>query len=123
MKILATLLLALLAPLACAAGTGTAKLTWTAPTAYTDGTAIAAGTAITYSIYQGTSASSLVKVKSGITGLGYTIGALDNYSTVYYFAVTASTTTGESAKSATVSKTMPAPPAPKPNPPTGMKAS
>lgn len=52
----------------------TAVLTWTAPTTYSDGTAIPATVAITYNVYQScTSATTLVKVASGVTTLTNTI--------------------------------------------------
>jgi hypothetical protein len=67
----------------------TATLTWTAPTTYTDGTTIPGTVAITYNVYQGNTATTLVKVASGVTTLTNTIttGLVDGQT--YYWAVTA----------------------------------
>jgi hypothetical protein len=82
-----------------------ATLTWGAPTLYSDGTAIPAGVVITYNVYQGTSATALTKVASGVTALtdSITTGLVDG--TTYYFAVTAVAGGLEGAQSNVASKT------------------
>jgi hypothetical protein len=82
----------------------TAVLTWTVPTTNTDGTPIT-GT-ITYTVYQGTSASSLTQVATGITATTDTIstGLVDG--TTYYWAVSVQVGGVSSAQSNVVSKTM-----------------
>ena len=79
-----------------------AVLTWTAPTTNTDGTPIIG--AITYNVYQGLTAASLVQVATGVTALTQTIttGLVDG--TTYYWSVTAVAGGNESARSNVVSK-------------------
>jgi hypothetical protein len=81
---------------------GTAQLTWSAPTANTDGTPIV-GT-LTYKVYHGLSAAALTDVVP-VTGLTYTYGNLA--SGTHYFAVSAVSAAGESAKSSVKSKVVP----------------
>lgn len=102
--------------------TDTVALTWNAPTANTDGSALADLKG--FNIYQGTSATTLVKVASiTLPASSYTTPNLAPGT--YYFAVTAVNAAGlESAQSETVSHelTAPAPPAPKvPGAPTNVK--
>jgi hypothetical protein len=82
----------------------TATLTWTAPTTYSDGTTIPSGVVITYNVYQGTSATTLTQLISGVSALTYSSTGL-NSGTTYFFAVTAVANGLESAKSNTGSKT------------------
>jgi hypothetical protein len=83
------------------------RLSWTAPTQNTDGSSITK--AITYTVYEGTVAKCTTAATAGsLTGLS--VGA-------HSWALTAKTSDGESAKTATVSKTIPAAP---PNPPTNL---
>lgn len=89
------------------AGTGTAQLSWTAPASYTDGSAIPAGTAITYNVYTGLSASSMAKKLSGVSLKSASFTGLDNGATTYFY-VTAVVAGIEGAKSAIVSKAIPA---------------
>lgn len=93
MKILAALVFSLcaLAVSASAQVVPTATLSWVAPTAYTDGTAIPAGTVITYNVYQGTSASTLAQVATGVTALTDVISTGLTVGKTYFFAVTAVT--------------------------------
>jgi hypothetical protein len=83
------LFLALFTTLALAQTPPTATLTWTAVTTYVDGTTIPSTVAVTYNIYQGTSATSLTKVATGVTTLTSSIstGLTDNQT--YFWAVTA----------------------------------
>lgn len=92
---------------ACFARAGTATLEWAAPTSYSDGSAIPAGVAITYNIYQGTSATSLSQVASGVTALtdSITTGLVDGQT--YFWSVTAVANGMEGAQSNVVSKTIP----------------
>lgn len=87
-----------------------ATLAWTAPTQYSDGTAIPSSVVITYNIYQGTSASTLTKVTSGVTTLTSTVTAGLSDGVTYYFAVTAVAGGLEGAQSNVASKTFPAMP-------------
>lgn len=102
MKIRHLIAFALLAALPAYAQTHTAALAWTAPTTNTDGSAIT-GT-ITYNVYQatqtGTTAPTLAKVQSGITGTTLTITAGLTPGTTQCFAVTAVVNAQESAQSA-----------------------
>jgi hypothetical protein len=88
-----------------AAATGSATLTWTAPTTNTNGTPV---TPISgYTIYYGTSASSLTQtvVVSDSTTTSYAITGLA--SGTWYFAVAADATDGtQSAMSNVGSKTI-----------------
>jgi hypothetical protein len=90
----------------------TVGLSWTAPTQNSDGTALTDLKG--YNVYQGTSATSLVKVgsitppTSGST-VGYTTPSLG--AGTYYFSVTAfNSANAESAKSPVVSTTIAPPP-------------
>lgn len=80
-----------------------AVLTWSPPTQFTDGTPITG--AITYNVYQGTSATTLTKVASGVTGSTQTIstGLVDG--ATYFWSVTAVVGGVESAQTGPVSKT------------------
>lgn len=82
----------------------TAAITYTAPTTYSDGTPIPSTVAITYNLYQGTSATTLVKVASGLTALSTTVttGLVDGQT--YFWAVTAVAGGLEGAKSNVASK-------------------
>jgi hypothetical protein len=104
MKFLA-LFLALVTGLALAQTPPTATLTWTAPTTYTDGTTIPTTVALSYNVYQGTSATSLTKVATGVTALTSTIttGLVDG--NTYYWSVTAVANGLEGAQSNVASKT------------------
>jgi hypothetical protein len=87
-----------------AAATGSATLTWTAPTTNTNGTAVTPLSG--YTLYYGTSASSLTQsvVISGSSTTTYTITGLT--AGTWYFAVTADATDGtQSAMSNVGSKT------------------
>lgn len=66
-----------------------AILTWTAPTTYSDGTAIPATVAITYNVYQGLTATTLVKVATGVTGLTNTITTGLSDGVTYFWSITA----------------------------------
>jgi hypothetical protein len=88
MKILA-LVLTLFATLALGQTAPTATLTWTAPTTYSDGTTIPSSVTLTYNIYQGISATSLVKVATGVTAVTSSINTGLADGTTYYWAVTA----------------------------------
>lgn len=66
-----------------------AKITITAPTTYSDGTAIPSTVALTYNLYQGLSATTLVKVASGLTALSNTVTTGLSDGQTYFFAVTA----------------------------------
>jgi len=85
----------------------TATLSWAAPTAYSDGTPIPSTVTITYNVYQGTSASTLVKVASGVTALtdSITTGLSDGLT--YYWTVTAVANSVEGAQSNAVCKSFP----------------
>jgi hypothetical protein len=93
------------APTLATTGTGTFTLTWIAPTQNTDGSPASIAS---YNIFQGTSATSLVKVANVLAPvLKYLTPALPPGT--YWFAFDAvSTTGGESAKTAPVSGTVPA---------------
>lgn len=82
-----------------------ATLTWAAPTTYVDGTAIPSTVTITYNVYQGPSASALVKVASGVTALTDTVTTGLSDGQTYYWAVTAVANSIESAQSNVGSKT------------------
>lgn len=87
------------------AATGpSASITITAPTTYSDGTPIPSTVAITYNLYQGNTAATLVKVASGLTTLTTTVntGLVDGQT--YFWAVTAVAGGLESAKSNVASK-------------------
>jgi hypothetical protein len=81
-----------------------AAITITAPTTYADGTPIPSTVPITYNLYQGTSATTLVKVASGLTTLTTTVttGLVDGQT--YFWAVTAVAGGLEGAKSNVASK-------------------
>jgi hypothetical protein len=83
----------------------TATLTWTNVTTYSDGTTIPSTVTVTYNIYQGPSATALVKVATGVTALtdSITTGLVDGQT--YYFAVTAVAGGLEGAQSNVGSKT------------------
>ena len=66
-----------------------AKITITAPTTYADGTPIPSTVPITYNLYQGLSATTLVKVASGLTALTNTVTTGLSDGQTYFFAVTA----------------------------------
>lgn len=87
-----------------------ATLSWAAPTVYSDGTAIPSTVTITYNVYQGTSATSLTKVATGVTAVtdSITSGLADGVT--YYWAVTAVANSLEGAQSNVVSKSFPAAP-------------
>jgi hypothetical protein len=76
-----------------------ATLTWTAPTTYTDGSSIPSTVVVTYNVYQGPSATTLVKVASGVTTLtsSITTGLISGQT--YFWAVTAVANGLEGAKS------------------------
>lgn len=74
----------------------TIAVSWTAPTNNTNGTPIAG--AITYNLYQGPQAGTLVKVQSGITGTSGVITAGIVPGTVYCFAATAVANGNESVQ-------------------------
>ena len=82
----------------------TATLSWGAVTAYTDGTAIPASCPVTYNVYQGPTASTMVKVASGVTTLtsSITTGLVDG--NTYFFGVTAVACAVEGAQSNAASK-------------------
>lgn len=82
-----------------------ATLTWTNVTTYSDGTTIPSTVAVTYNVYQGTSAATLVKVATGVTAVTDTIstGLSDGQS--YYWAITAVAGGIEGAQSNVGSKT------------------
>lgn len=80
---------------AASSSTGTAAVSWAA-----------VATATSYSVYSGSSATSLTKL-ADTTATSYTATGLAPGT--WYFAVTASNSAGESAQSATVSKTIAAP--------------
>ena len=82
----------------------TATLSWSAPTVYSDGTAIPSTVAITYNVYQGTSATSLTKVATGVTAVtdSITTGLADG--NTYYWSVTAVANGLEGPQSNVVSK-------------------
>lgn len=82
----------------------TATLDWTAITKNTDGTA-AAG--VTYNVYQGPTAASLVKVATGLTALTDAITAGLVPGDTYFFGVTAVENGIESAMSNVVSAIIP----------------
>jgi hypothetical protein len=82
----------------------TATLTWSAPTTYSDGTSIPSTVAVTYNVYQGTSATSLVKVASGVSTLTNTISTGLADGQTYYWAVTAVAGGLEGAQSNVASK-------------------
>jgi hypothetical protein len=105
MKTVLALFFGLFATLAIAQSPPQAILTWTAPTQYTDGTPIPSTVALSYNIYQGTSATSLTKVATGVTALTNTIttGLADG--NTYFFAVTAVANGLEGAQSNVGSKT------------------
>jgi hypothetical protein len=88
MKILGCFL-ALFATLSLAQTAPTAVLSWTAPTTYSDGTTIPSSVALTYNIYQGISATALVKVATGVTALTSSISTGLADGTTYYWSVTA----------------------------------
>lgn len=102
-----------------AASAGTATLTWTAPTQNTDGTPLTdlAG----YKIYYGTSATALTTVGT-ISSPTATTTVIPSLGVgTWYFAMTAFNAAGaESARTATVSKVITAPPPKVPNPPGGL---
>ena len=82
----------------------TATLTWGAVTAYTDGTAIPSTCPVTYNVYQGTSATTLVKVASGVTTLTSSISTGLSDGVTYFWAITASACSVEGAQSNVGSK-------------------
>jgi hypothetical protein len=91
---------------------GQAVLTWTAPTTNTDGSALTDG--LGYKIYYGTTSTNLNQnvLVNGIGTLTYTVANLP--AGTWYFAATTRATSGESAKTGTVSTTivpsLPSPP-------------
>jgi hypothetical protein len=99
---------ALALTLVCAASfaqTGpSATLSWSAPTTYSDGTPIPSTVTITYNVYQGTSATSLVKVASAVTALTSTISTGLADAQTYYWSVTAVAGGLEGAQSNVASK-------------------
>ena len=102
MKILAPLLLLSLFAfhaIAQALPPPTATLTWTAVTQYSDGTTIPSTVTVTYNVYQGTSATSLTKVASGVTALTSSISTGLADGQTYFWAVTAVAGGLESAQS------------------------
>jgi len=92
-----------------AASAPSAILAWSAVTAYSNGSPIPASVAVTYNIYQGTSATSLVKTTTGVTAVTSTITTGLVAGTTYYFAVTASASGLEGAQSNVGSKLIPIP--------------
>lgn len=98
-SILASLAFFASAALAQAIPPPSAILTWTAPTTYSDGTAIPATVAITYNVYQGLTATTLVKVATGVTGLTNTITTGLSDGVTYFWSITAVAGGLESAQS------------------------
>lgn len=86
----------------------TATLSWTAPTAYTNGTAIQAGTVITYSVYQGTSPTTISSspIETAIPATSVTLTAGFSPGATYCWSVTDVIAGYESAKPTPVCKTM-----------------
>lgn len=103
MKILG-LFLALFATLSLAQTAPTATLSWTAITTYTDGTTIPSSCPVTYNIYQGTTATTLTKVASGVTTLTSSISTGLTDGNTYFWAVTGVACTIEGAQSNVGSK-------------------
>ena len=101
----------LVSPLPASATAPTAALAWSAPTTYTDGSAIPSTVAITYNVYQScTSATSLVKVASGITALTDTITSGLAAGTTCWWTVSATANAVEGGQSNVVTKVFPVPP-------------
>lgn len=119
-KVVIAILAALISAAAGAGNTGTAQLSWTAPTTDVDGVTLAPGS-VKYNVYEGLSTTSMVKALTGLTTLAASRTGLQD-GAVYYYYVTAVNTAGESVKSGTVSKTMPAALPSKPNAPTNVSA-
>jgi hypothetical protein len=92
---------------ASAVAAPTATLTWTNVTTYSDGTAIPSSVTVTYNIYQGNSATALVKVATGVTAITSSINTGLSDGQTYYFAVTAVANGVEGAQSNVGSKTFP----------------
>src|ERR1700734_1330650 len=86
-----------------------AALAWSAVTTYSNGTPIPASVAVTYNIYQGTSATSLVKVTTGVTAVSSTITTGLVAGTTYYWSVSAVAAGPEGAQSNVASKVFPPP--------------
>jgi len=86
----------------------TASLNWSAPTTYTTGTAIPAGTAITYSVYEGSSATTLgaTPVQSGVTATSVSLSSGFVAGQTYCFAVSATANGLSGAQSNVACKTM-----------------
>jgi hypothetical protein len=85
----------------------TATLSWTAPTLNTDGSTITL-LPLTYNLYQGASATTLVKVASGITALTDTITTGLVAGNTYYWTVTVVDSAGsESAQTNPLCKSFP----------------
>jgi hypothetical protein len=82
----------------------TATLSWNAVTTYTDGTTIPSSAPVTYNIYQGTSATTLVKVATGVTALTSSISTGLSDGNTYFWAVTAVSGGVEGAQSNVASK-------------------
>src|SRR5271155_5814168 len=88
-KVLSIFAAALLGFASLAYAGPTATLTWVAPTSYSDGTPIPSTVTLTYNIYQGTSATTLGKVATGVTAIPDAISTGLSDGQTYYFAVTA----------------------------------
>jgi hypothetical protein len=86
-----------------------ASLNWSAVTLYSNGTAIPSSVAVTYNVYQGTTATSLAKVTTGVTGVTNTITTGLIAGNTYYWAITAVANGLEGAKSNVASKVFPPP--------------
>lgn len=80
-----------------------ATLSWSAVTQYTDGTAITAP--VTYNVYQGTSATTMVKVATGVTALTQSITTGLSDGNTYFWSVTAVVAGVESSQAPPGSKT------------------
>jgi len=98
------LLLAMLPFSALAANTAT--LTWTSVTTDVNGNPL--GNTCTYNVYEGISATALVKSQTGITALTYTYSTGLSGGTTYYFSVSCTAGGVEGAQSNVASKTFPA---------------
>lgn len=82
--------LALFATAAAAQTAPTATLSWGAVTTFTDGTTIPSTSPVTYNVYQScTSATTLVKVATGVTALTSTISTGLSDGMTCFWAVTA----------------------------------
>jgi hypothetical protein len=84
----------------------TVTLNWAAVTTNTDGSPVAGP--VTYDIFQGTSASALAKVQSGVAGTSTTVTTGLTPGAEEFFAVTAVAEGQESATSAPASVAIPA---------------